>query len=43
MLAGLPPQEREEAWTEIAHRTNGVRGPDGFIRPCEMLVITGTL
>jgi hypothetical protein len=42
MLAGLPPEEREEAWTEIASALAAYEGPDGFIGPCEMLVVTGT-
>ena len=42
MLAGLPPQEREEAWAEIATALAAYEGPDGFVGPCEMLVVTGT-
>lgn len=42
MLAGLPPEDREEAWTEIASALAAYEGPDGFIGPCEMLVVTGT-
>ena len=42
MLAGLPPEEREEAWTEIATALAAYEGPDGFVGPCEMLVVTGT-
>ena len=42
MLAGLPPEEREEAWTVIATALAAYEGPDGFIGPCEMLVVTGT-
>lgn len=42
MLAGLPPEEREEAWTEIASALAAYEGSDGFVGPCEMLVVTGT-
>jgi hypothetical protein len=42
MLAGLSPEEREEAWTEIAAALAAYEGPDGFVGPCEMLVVTGT-
>ena len=42
MLAGLSPEEREEAWTEIATALAAYEGPDGFVGPCEMLVATGT-
>ena len=42
MLAGLPPKEREEAWAEIATALAAYEGPDGFVGPCEMLVVTGT-
>jgi SAM-dependent methyltransferase len=42
MLAGLPPDDREEAWTEIASALAAYQGPEGFVGPCEMLVVTGT-
>jgi SAM-dependent methyltransferase len=42
MLAGLSPEEREEAWTEIATALAAYEGPDGFVGPCEMLVAAGT-
>jgi SAM-dependent methyltransferase len=42
MLAGLASEEREEAWTEIASALAAYEGPDGFVGPCEMLVVTGT-
>jgi SAM-dependent methyltransferase len=42
MLAGLSPREREEAWTEITSELTAYEGPDGFVGPCEMLVVTGT-
>ena len=42
MLSGLDEAEREEAWSEIADQLAQFEGPDGFVGPCEMLVVTGT-
>lgn len=42
MLSALSEAEREEAWTEIAEALGAYEGPDGFVGPCEMLVVTGT-
>lgn len=42
MLAGLPEAARAEAWDEIAEQLAEFEGPDGFVGPCEMLVVTGT-
>jgi hypothetical protein len=42
MLAGLPAPEREEAWIEIASALAAYEGPDGFVGPGEMLVVTAT-
>jgi len=42
MLAGLPEQEREAAWDEIATALTQFEGPEGFTGPCEMLVVSGT-
>jgi SAM-dependent methyltransferase len=42
MLSGLAEPEREEAWAEIATELARFEGPDGFVGPCEMLVVTGT-
>ena len=42
MLSGLTEPEREEAWAEIATELARFEGPDGFVGPCEMLVVTGT-
>jgi SAM-dependent methyltransferase len=42
MLAGLPEEQREEAWAEIDEALAQFEGPDGFTGPCEMLVVTGT-
>jgi hypothetical protein len=42
MLSGLPPAEREEAWAEIGRALAEFEGADGFVGPCEMLVVSGT-
>jgi SAM-dependent methyltransferase len=42
MLSGLPEPDREAAWAEIGHALAQFDGPDGFVGPCEMLVISGT-
>ncbi len=41
MLAGLSEPDRDAAWAEIAARLAGFEGPDGFVGPCEMLVVSG--
>ena len=42
MLAGLPGPDREAAWTEIGEALAQFDGPDGFVGPCEMLVVSGS-
>ena len=42
MLSGLAEPDREAAWTEIGHALAEFDGPDGFVGPCEMLVVSGT-
>lgn len=42
MLAGLTPDEREQAWQEIGTELARFEGPDGFVGPCEMIVAWGT-
>ncbi len=42
MLAGLPAPDREAAWAEIGRALAEFEGPDGFVGPCEMLVISAT-
>jgi SAM-dependent methyltransferase len=42
MLAGLPEPDREAAWTEIGQALAEFDGPDGFVGPCQMLVVSGT-
>jgi hypothetical protein len=42
MLSGLSAAEREDAWAEIADALREFEGADGFVGPCEMLVVSGT-
>lgn len=42
MLAGLDESEREAAWDEIGEALTQFEGPDGFVGPAEMLVVSGT-
>jgi SAM-dependent methyltransferase len=42
MLAGVEPSARAAAWSEIEDALAEFEGPDGFIGPCEMLVVSGT-
>ncbi|GAA2538087.1 class I SAM-dependent methyltransferase [Pseudonocardia hydrocarbonoxydans] len=42
MLAGLTPQERDEAWEEIHRELARFETPDGFAGPCELVVGWGT-
>lgn len=42
MLAGVGPDERDAAWREILEVLEQFEGPDGFVGPCEMLVVSGT-
>lgn len=42
MLSGLDEHERQEAWAEITEQLTQFEGPDGFVGPCEMLVVSGT-
>jgi SAM-dependent methyltransferase len=42
MLSGLPRADQDAAWTEINHALAQFEEPDGFVGPCEMLVVSGT-
>jgi SAM-dependent methyltransferase len=42
MLSGLDEAGREAAWEEVGAALAEFEGPDGFVGPCEMLVISGT-
>jgi hypothetical protein len=40
MLSGLAEPDRQAAWAEIGQALAQFEGPDGFVGPCEMLVIS---
>jgi hypothetical protein len=42
MLAHVSDDERAAAWREIEETLAQFEGPDGFVGPCEMLVVSGT-
>ena len=42
MLAGLPEDERPAVWDEISASLAQFETDDGFVGPCELLVVTGT-
>jgi SAM-dependent methyltransferase len=42
MLAGLPEEERQDAWREIEAALGEFETSDGFSGPCELLVGVGT-
>ncbi len=42
MLAGLAEEDREAAWVEIGQALAEFEGPEGFVGPCEMLVVSAT-
>jgi SAM-dependent methyltransferase len=42
MLAGLPPERREEAWREIGEALREFDGQEGFEGPCELVVAAAT-
>jgi SAM-dependent methyltransferase len=42
MLAGLSEADRAAAWNEIGAALAEFEGPDGFVGPCEMLVVSAT-
>ena len=41
MLAEVTDEERAAAWREIEETLEQFDGPDGFVGPCEMLVVSG--
>ena len=41
MLSGLDDAGRAAAWAEIAEQLAEYDGPDGFVGPCELLVVSG--
>lgn len=42
MLAGLDDDAKEAAWQEIGAELTSFEGPDGFLGPCELLVVAAT-
>jgi len=42
MLAGVDDAQRAAAWIEVEQALDQFEGPDGFVGPCEMLVVSGT-
>jgi SAM-dependent methyltransferase len=42
MLAALSPADRQAAWDEIAQELTRFEDAQGFVGPCEMLVLSGT-
>ncbi|MFW5472033.1 class I SAM-dependent methyltransferase [Knoellia sp. CPCC 206450] len=42
MLSGVDEAERAAAWREIEEALRQFEGPDGFVGPCEMLVVSGS-
>lgn len=42
MLSGVTESARVGAWREIEEALSQFKGPDGFVGPCEMLVVSGT-
>ncbi|GIH22817.1 methyltransferase [Acrocarpospora phusangensis] len=41
MMSGLSEAEREDTWTEIGQALAQFEDPEGFVGPCEMLVVSG--
>ena len=42
MLAGVPVEEREGVWAEVEDELRQYEAADGFVGPCELLVVRGT-
>ncbi len=42
MLAGVPEEEREGVWAEVEDELRKYETADGFVGPCELLVVRGT-
>jgi ubiquinone/menaquinone biosynthesis C-methylase UbiE len=41
MMIGLSPDQRDEAWQEIHHELTRFEGTNGFVGPCELIVVWG--
>ena len=42
MLSGVPEEEREDVWAEVEQGLQQFETADGFVGPCELLVVSGT-
>ena len=42
MLGGVPAEEREDVWAEVEESLRQYETADGFVGPCELLVVRGT-
>ena len=42
MLSGVDDQQRADAWREIEEQLTQFETDEGFVGPCEMLVVSGT-
>ena len=42
MLVGVPADQREDVWREVADVLREYETPAGFVGPCELLVVSGT-
>ncbi len=41
MLSGLSKAEQESVWDEIADALSAYETKDGFVGPCEMVIVSG--
>jgi hypothetical protein len=42
MLAGLSADAQAAVWREITEALTEFEGPEGFVAPCELLVVAAT-
>jgi hypothetical protein len=42
MMASLPPAEQEATWAEIGTALREFEAHEGFVGPCELVVVAGT-
>jgi SAM-dependent methyltransferase len=42
MLSGVPEADRPGVWAEVEEALRAFETPDGFVGPCELLVVAGT-
>jgi len=43
MLSGLEPEARQDAWADVERGLQQFETSDGFVGPCELLVVSGTV